>query len=97
MTTDQVRQWVDEYSEANVQDDENKGLLVMDGYDDCIVGIAEQFHRTFVVYDRTKVINKLVEQGMTLEEAEEFHQFNQAQAWHGDHTPAFITLPSEAH
>ena len=96
MTTNQIREWVDEYSDMNVQDDESNGLLIMDGYDDCIVGVAEQFNRVFVVYDRTKVINKLVEQGMTLEEAEEFHQFNQAQAWLGDHTPAFITLPSEA-
>jgi hypothetical protein len=96
MKTEEIRAWVDEYSDMNVQDDESNGLLIMDGYDDCIVGIAEQFNRVFVVYDRTKVINKLVEQGMTLEEAEEFHEFNQANAWHGDHTPAFITLPSEA-
>jgi light-regulated signal transduction histidine kinase (bacteriophytochrome) len=93
MTTEQIRAWVDEYSDMNVQDDESNGLLIMDGYDDCIVGIAEQFNRVFVVYDRTKVINKLVEQGMTLEEAEEFHEFNQAGAWMGEGTPAFLIRP----
>lgn len=79
------REWVDEMAtEAEVH------LLVMDGFDDCIVGIVTQFRRTFVVYDRTKVIAKLMEQGMTEEEAWEYHEFNQTSAFVGDNTPGFL-------
>ena len=93
MTGEELREWVSDYSDECVADEEGKGLLTMEGYDDCIVGVCTQFNRTFVVYDRSKVLAKLVEQGMTLEEAEEFHDFNQSTAWHGDRTPAFIDMP----
>ena len=95
MTGDQVRAWLDQYSDDNVMDDESNGLLVMDGFDDCIVGVCHRFNDTFVVYDRRKVIAKLMADGMTEEEAVEFHQFNQLGAWVGDHTPAFIDTPEE--
>lgn len=87
MTVEQVRAWLDESPEA-------EGLLTMDGFDDCIVGVAYQFNRSFVVYDRQKVIEKLMADGMSHDEAVEFHEFNQAGAWVGDHTPAFLDLPS---
>lgn len=94
MTVEKMRAWVDEKSDENVMGDESNGLLVMDGYDDCIVGIVWQFNRAFVLYDRQKVIAKLMKQdGMTEEEAWEFHEFNQASAWVGDHTPAFLDTP----
>ena len=31
--------------------------------------------------------------GMTEEEAREFHDFNQLGGWHGEHTPGFMELP----
>jgi len=66
-------------------------LLFMDGYDDCIVGICERAGQPPVVaYDRGKVIGKLMGDGMTYEEAEEFFGFNQVGAWLGDSTPCFI-------
>lgn len=66
------------------------GLIVMDGFDDCIVGIGTRFHDVFVVYDLRKVLAKLETEGMTPEEAVEFHEFNQSGAWVGNHTPAFV-------
>jgi hypothetical protein len=67
-------------------------ILLMDGYDDCVVGVVEQFGRPPIVcYDREKVIRKMVADGMTYEEAEEFFEYNQIGAWVGDRTPCFLT------
>lgn len=69
------------------------GMLKMDGFDDCVVGICERFGMEAVLaYDRDKVIEKLVADGMTQEEAEEFFEYNQIGAWMGDRTPVFVTL-----
>lgn len=70
-------------------------LLTMDGYHDCIVGIVEQFGRPPIVcYDKAKVLEKLVNDGCSEEEADEFWSFNQIGAWAGDTTPCFISLNS---
>jgi hypothetical protein len=67
-------------------------LLVMDGYDDCIVGVVTRMGQDPIIcYDTTKIISSLVSQGMTEEEAEEYFHFNQLGAWVGDHTPCFLT------
>jgi hypothetical protein len=72
--------------------DINPDLLVMDGFDDCILGICDRFGGDqFVVYDYAKVIAKLESMGMTHDEAVEYHEFNQLGAYVGDHTPAFMT------
>lgn len=66
-------------------------LLKMDGYDDCIVGICHKHgQEPFIVYSYDKVINNLMQQGMDYDEAVEFHEFNQASAWMGPTTPAFL-------
>lgn len=72
--------------------------LIMDGFDDCILGILERFgiDQPIVVYDREKVIAKLIDRdGMTHEEALEFYYFNQLGGWHGEKTPAFLIKMSE--
>lgn len=67
-------------------------ILLMDGYDDCVVGVVEQFGRPPIVcYDRDKVIRQLVNDGMTDEEAEEFFEYNQIGACVGGRTPCFLT------
>jgi len=67
-------------------------LLIMHGYDDCIVGVVTRMGQSPIVcYDSTKIISSLVSQGMTEEEAEEYFQFNQLGAWVGEHTPCFLT------
>ena len=70
--------------------------MIMDGYDDCAVGILERYGmEPIVLYDKEKVINKLVENGCDgYEGANEFYEFNQLGGWHGDKTPGFlIRLP----
>lgn len=75
--------------------DQDSPLLFMDGFDDCIAGVVRRFTSRFVVYDLAKVINKLMAQGMTQEEAIEFWDFNQVGAWVGESTPGFIDAPQE--
>jgi hypothetical protein len=68
-------------------------LLVMDGYDECIVGIVERSGQDPIVcYDKKKILNNLKKGGMNEEEAEEFFYFNQLGAWKGNPTPCFVTL-----
>jgi hypothetical protein len=71
-------------------------LLLMDGFDDCIIGICESFGGVPVVaYDYDKVLANLQASGMTYEEAVEYHKFNQAGAYVGERTPVFIRrIPS---
>lgn len=77
--------------------DINPDLLVMDGFDDCILGVATRFgSEQFVIYDYDRVIASLESQGMTHDEAVEYHEFNQACSYVGDHTPAFIQTAKEA-
>jgi hypothetical protein len=83
-------------------------VLVMDGYDDCIVGIVTRFGQDPIVcYDREKVIAKLmkdfkagkkksgeaINNDQLYQEAEEFFEYNQIGAWMGNKTPCFIELP----
>jgi len=66
-------------------------LLLMDGFDDCIIGICESFGgESVVAYDYDKVIASLESQWMTYEEAVKFHEFNQLGAYVGKRTPVFI-------
>jgi len=67
-------------------------LLVMDGYDDCIIGVVERCgQEPIVCYDKGKVIKQLESNDMTTEEAEEFFYCNQIGAWMGDTTPCFLS------
>lgn len=77
-----MREWIDEqYPEA----------MVMDDYDDCIIGVCHRFgQEPIVAYSYEKVINKMIADGMTHEEAVEYFHFNQLGAWVGDTTPCFI-------
>lgn len=59
-------------------------------FDGCIVGVVERFNECFVAYDRAKVIQAYMSDGMSEEDAEEFFSFNVLGAWVGECTPCFI-------
>jgi len=73
-------------------------VLLMDGYDDCVVGICHRFgQEPIVAYSRSKVLKKLqmeavknIDDGLSEDEAVEFFEFNMIGAWVGDQTPCFI-------
>jgi hypothetical protein len=71
--------------------------MLMDGYDDCIIGVCERMgQEPIVAYSYEKVIAKLTEDqvesiaGLTDEEAIEWFEYNMIGAWVGEKTPCFI-------
>lgn len=69
--------------------DEN--FLILPGYDDCIIGVGVRFgQEPIVMYDYQKVIDKLVVDGCTEDEAVEYFEFNMIGAWVGDTTPGYV-------
>jgi hypothetical protein len=68
-------------------------LLTADDLDRALVGVAEVKGRCpVVVYDKNRVIELLLEDGCTLEEALEHFDFNVADAYVGNYTPGYVTL-----
>ena len=68
------------------------GVLTMDGYDDCVVGVLERFGmEPFVVYDKELVLEKLEEDGCDdRDSSTEYYEFNQLGAWLGEATPGYL-------
>lgn len=60
---------LDEYAE---------GAVLLDGFEDCIIGIAEEFgNDKRILYDKWKIIDKLQQRDfMTHGAAEEFYEYN---------------------
>ena len=72
---------------AEVYDD----LKVVDGFDDCIIGVVTGINvEEKVAYSTQKILDKLVSRGMSHTEALEFYEFNIAGAYVGEHTPVYI-------
>ncbi len=71
--------------------------VFIDGHDDAIIGFASRIGMEDVAaYDYDKVIGKLVDEGLTHEEAIEHFDFNIIGAWVGEQTPVFVhILPSQ--
>jgi hypothetical protein len=65
------------------------GYVLLDGYDDAIIGIEPYENR--LVYNKNKMIEILIEKdGMDYEEAYEFLEFNVWTAYMGGTTPIYI-------
>ena len=74
----------------------NPEAMLMDGFDDCIIGMCDRFgSQPIVAYDYDKVIEKLIKDGMSGEDAVEFHAYNQLGAYVGESTPCFIRALGE--
>jgi hypothetical protein len=67
-------------------------LVTMDGYDEAIMGTITLFGKEPVVlYDREKVIELIMEKDdCSYDDALEHHEYNQAQVYAGERTPAFF-------
>lgn len=93
MTT---REWIDQYANHN-----DMPMLVMDEFDEAIVGICHRFNDSFVLYDRAKVIEILTAQMAAgcedgddpEEDAWDHFGFNIIGGWVGEYTPGFLELP----
>ena len=70
--------------------------LIMDGYDDCVIGVLERSDtEPIVLYDKEKVIEQLIAEGCdSYSGALEYYEYHQLGGYHGDKTPGFlIRLP----
>jgi hypothetical protein len=71
----------------------DEDLLFVDPerFDTAIVGFTERIGQpNTVCYSKTKVLEILMEDGMTDEEALEYYHYNIVGAYMGEHTPTFL-------
>lgn len=66
-------------------------VIFLDGHDDALLGLVDLGDGTTVVAYSTKLIlEKLVKDGMSWDEAIEYFEFNIQGAYFGDSTPVYI-------
>lgn len=65
-------------------------FLIADGFDDAIIGFDENKGR--IVYDVDKIINILMKDDMSVDDAFDFYEYNILGAYVGEKTPLFIKL-----
>lgn len=63
-------------------------FLIADGFDDAIIGVDE--HNGKIIYDIDEVINILIIDGMDVDEAIEFYEYNIVGSYVGEKTPVFM-------
>ena len=73
-----------------IQNWSEEEILTADGLDDAIVGLARRPNLVTVAYDVNKMLEIMVDGGMSAEEAREFFEFNVVDAWMGENTPVYI-------
>ena len=76
---------------------EEEAMLLADGFDDCIIGLCSRANSPDVMaYDISKMVAKLMVDGMTQEEAIEWFEFNILSAYMGEGTPVYIDTSVDA-
>ena len=75
----------------------NPDALSFDGFDNCIVGVGQQFSKAPVlIYDEFLMLNHLCDaEGWDVDEAWDYLCFNTFGAWMGEGTPIVIRSLSD--
>ena len=78
-----------DFREILLENYPDEDLLLADGFDDAVIGVAEDFlPKPRVIYSVTKCIKILMERdGMTDEEAFDHFTYNVSGGWVGEQTP----------
>ena len=63
-------------------------MIFVDGYDSAILGLDTEYKR--VIYSKEKMIDILVEEGMTDVDAVEWLEYNVWDTYVGEETPIFL-------
>jgi len=67
-----------------------EGAIMLDGFDDCIVGVSESFgEEPRIIYSKKQIITKLMVD-MNEEEAFEYYYYNIVGGMFGTQNPIFI-------
>lgn len=76
---------IDEYAD---------GAILLDGFEDCIIGIVEEFgNGRRILYSKDMILDKLqTRDGMTSSEAEEFYEYNILGLHAGEQNAVFLDL-----
>ena len=76
---------IDEYAE---------GAILLDGLEDCIIGIVEEFgNGRRILYSKDMILDKLQKRdGMTASESEEFYEYNILGLYAGEQNAVFLDL-----
>jgi hypothetical protein len=69
-----------------------EGAIILDGLDDAIIGIVEEFgNGPRILYSKPKILNILCKRDlMTQSEAEEFYDYNIIGLYAGEQNPVFL-------
>ena len=69
-----------------------EGAIILDGLDDAIIGIVEEFgNGPRILYSRDRILSILCERdGMSIEEANEFYSYNIIGLYAGEQNPVFL-------
>lgn len=71
--------------------DDMPGIVLYGECDEAIIGFAHRCtQEPIAVYSRTLLVTHFMEEGMSLEEADEHVSFNIEGLWAGDRTPMII-------
>ena len=73
-------------------DEMAEGAIKLDGLDDAILGIVEEFgNGPRILYSKNKILNILSKRdGMTWSESEEFYDYNILGLYAGEQNPIFL-------
>jgi len=67
-----------------------EGAILLDGFDDCITGIVEEFgNGVRILYSRDKILGSL-QKDMSYEDALEYYYYNIVGGHFGDRNPLFL-------
>lgn len=71
----------------------DESVLLMDGFDEALIGFTQRINEPILaVYSYFKMVHLLIHRdGMSIEDAEEFIDFNCIGAWLGERTPIIVT------
>ena len=71
-----------------------EALLLPEEFDDALMGYTDQDETKVAIYSAEKVVEALQQDGISLEDAYEYYEFNIAGAYMGRNTPLFLHAES---
>ena len=77
--------------ESILEEYHDEDILKADGFDSAVIGICDREMK--LIYSVEKVIDILMNDDMSYEEAVEYYEFNIMCAYVGEKTPIFMRVP----
>jgi hypothetical protein len=81
-------------------DDFCEGSVLLNGYENSIIGVVDSFEGRRIIYSKNQIIETLCEDGMTWLEAEEYFDYNIKGGFFGELSTVFLeytVIPIKTH